>query len=48
MSFERDEIVRVVGRPGISLKNAAAELGIRRAALDRRIAQYGISARRPC
>jgi sigma-54 dependent transcriptional regulator, acetoin dehydrogenase operon transcriptional activator AcoR len=40
--FERDEIVRVVSRAGISMKDAAVELGIGRATLYRKIAQYGI------
>jgi transcriptional regulator of acetoin/glycerol metabolism len=40
--FERDEIIRVLGRPGVSMKDAAAELGMSRATIYRKIAQYGI------
>ncbi|WP_395107981.1 helix-turn-helix domain-containing protein [Actinomadura sp. SCN-SB] len=41
-SFVRDEIVRVLGRPGVSMRGAAEELGTSRATLYRRIAAYGI------
>lgn len=41
-AFERDEIIRVLARPGISMKAAAAELGMSRATIYRKIAQYGI------
>ncbi|MGW7685439.1 helix-turn-helix domain-containing protein [Kribbella sp. NPDC054772] len=40
--FGRDEIIRVLGRPEVSMKNAAAELGMSRATIYRNIAQYGI------
>ncbi|NIK56585.1 helix-turn-helix domain-containing protein [Kribbella shirazensis] len=40
--FERDEIIRVLARPGVSMKDAAAELGMSRATIYRKIAQYGI------
>ncbi|MBB6564556.1 GAF domain-containing protein [Kribbella sandramycini] len=40
--FERDEIIRVLGRPGVSMKDAADELGMSRATIYRKIAQYGI------
>ncbi len=49
--FERDEIVRVTSKPGISMTEAASQLGMGRATLYRKIAQYGItiprSGRRP-
>ncbi|GLZ06306.1 hypothetical protein Acsp03_37720 [Actinomadura sp. NBRC 104412] len=41
-SFERDEIIRVLGRPGVSMRRAAEELGMSRATLYRKIAAYGI------
>lgn len=41
-SFERDEIVRVLARPGYSMKEAADELGMSRATIYRKVAQYGI------
>ena len=40
--FEREEIVRVLSTPGMSMKDAAAQLGIGRATLYRRISRYGI------
>ncbi|WP_344734368.1 helix-turn-helix domain-containing protein [Nocardioides fonticola] len=41
-TFERDEIVRVIARPGITMRAASDELGISRATLYRRVAQYDI------
>ena len=41
-SFERDEIVRCLSRPGITVAAAAAELGIGRATIYRRMARLGI------
>jgi sigma-54 dependent transcriptional regulator, acetoin dehydrogenase operon transcriptional activator AcoR len=41
--FERDEIVRVTSKPGISMTEAASQLGMGRATLYRKIAQYGIT-----
>ncbi|WP_207210715.1 helix-turn-helix domain-containing protein [Nocardioides zhouii] len=41
-TFERDELVRVLTRPGISMKDAGDELGMSRATVYRKIAQYDI------
>lgn len=41
-AFERDEIVRVLTRPSISMREAAAELGMSRATVYRKVAQYDI------
>ena len=41
-AFERDEIVRVLTRPGNSMQEAGAELGMSRATVYRKIAQYDI------
>lgn len=41
-AFERDEIIRVLTRPGITVREAAAELGMSRATVYRKLAQYGI------
>ena len=41
-AFERDEIVRVLGRPGVSMRQAAQELGMSRATIYRKLAQYDI------
>lgn len=41
-SFERDEIIRVLTRPGITMREAAEELGMGRATIYRKIAQYDI------
>jgi transcriptional regulator of acetoin/glycerol metabolism len=41
-AFERDEIVRVLTRPGISMSEAGAELGMSRATVYRKLAQYDI------
>jgi transcriptional regulator of acetoin/glycerol metabolism len=40
---ERDEMVRCLSRPGTTVGQAAAELGLSRATLYRKIAQYRIS-----
>jgi transcriptional regulator of acetoin/glycerol metabolism len=45
-SVERDEIARALTRPGVTVKQAAQELGLSRATVYRKIAQYGISAPR--
>ena len=39
---ERDEISRVLGRPGVTVRVAAEELGLSRATLYRRLSQYGL------
>lgn len=41
-AFERDEIVRVLTRPGISMKEAGEELGMSRATVYRKIVHYDI------
>ncbi|MGA1838543.1 GAF domain-containing protein [Herbiconiux sp. 11R-BC] len=41
-AFERDEMVRVLTRPGIAVEDAAAELGMSRATVYRKLALYGI------
>ncbi|CAM3910619.1 helix-turn-helix domain-containing protein [Nocardioides zeicaulis] len=41
-AFERDEIVRVLARGGVSVQEAAAELGMSRATVYRKLAQYDI------
>ena len=41
-TFERDEIVRVLTQPGISMREAAEELGMSRATVYRKLAQYDI------
>lgn len=41
-AFERDEIVRVLSRPGTSMRDAAQELGMSRATIYRKLAQYDI------
>jgi hypothetical protein len=43
-AFERDEIVRCLTRPGTTMKLAAAELGMSRATLYRKLAQYDLHA----
>ncbi len=45
-AFERDEIARVVTQPGTTMQQAAAALGLSRATLYRKMAHYGIAARR--
>ncbi|MGN6245764.1 MAG: GAF domain-containing protein [Motilibacteraceae bacterium] len=42
-TLERDEIVRCLTEPGATVVRAAGELGIGRATLYRKIAQYGIA-----
>ena len=42
-SVERDEIVRCLSTPGATVSGAAAELGISRATIYRRIARLGIT-----
>jgi transcriptional regulator of acetoin/glycerol metabolism len=42
-AFERDEIVRTLTEPGTTMKEAAERLGMGRATLYRKLAQYGIS-----
>ena len=41
-AFERGEIVRVLNDDGLTMAEAAAELGMSRATLYRKIAQYNI------
>lgn len=41
-SLERDEIVRCLSEPGATAADAAAELGMSRSTIYRRIARYGI------
>ena len=41
-TFERDEIVRVLTRPGVTMRDAAGELGMSRATVYRKVGQYGI------
>lgn len=43
-AVERDEIIRYLSRPGITVAAAAAELGMSRATIYRRMARLGISA----
>jgi len=45
-SVERDEIARALTRPGVTVTQAAWELGLSRATIYRKIAQYGLSAPR--
>lgn len=42
-AMERDEIVRCLSRPGATVSGAAAELGISRATIYRRMARLGIT-----
>jgi sigma-54 dependent transcriptional regulator, acetoin dehydrogenase operon transcriptional activator AcoR len=44
-AFERAEIIRVLTRPGITMHEAAEELGMSRATVYRKIQQYGIRLR---
>jgi transcriptional regulator of acetoin/glycerol metabolism len=45
-ALERDEIVRCLAQPGATVVQAAAELGMARATLYRKMAQYGIRTSR--
>ena len=45
-SSERTEIARVLARPGITMKQAAEELGIGRATLYRRLSRYDLPGSR--
>ena len=45
-AFERGEIVRVLGAEGLTMADAAVELGMSRATLYRKIAQYDIHVAR--
>ncbi|MET1085562.1 MAG: helix-turn-helix domain-containing protein, partial [Arthrobacter sp.] len=42
-SLERDEIIRCLTRPGTTVGSAAAELGLSRATVYRRMARLGIT-----
>jgi len=42
-TLERDEIQRTLSQPGVSVTSAAKELGLSRATLYRKIAQYGLT-----
>jgi transcriptional regulator of acetoin/glycerol metabolism len=44
--FERDEITRVLSRPGTSVRQAAEELGMSRATVYRKIAQHDLHLQR--
>ena len=46
-AFEREEMIRVLTLPGSTVKEAAAELGMSRATIYRKLAQYGIQLRSP-
>lgn len=46
-TFERDEIVRVLTRPGITMHDAAGELGMSRATLYRKVDHYGVRLPKP-
>jgi len=46
-AFERDEIIRVLAQSTTSMKDAALELGMSRARIYRKIAQYDIHVPRP-
>ena len=41
-AFEREEIVRVLTRPGVTMKDAAEELGMSRATIYRKVAHHDI------
>lgn len=45
-ALERDEVVRTVTRPGISMRDAADQLGMSRATLYRRLTQYRVHVTR--
>ncbi len=42
-AFERDEIIRVLTRPGATVKDAVADLGMSRATIYRKVAHYAIN-----
>lgn len=44
--FERDEIIRTLARPGITMQRAAQHLGMSRATLYRKVSQYGVNVPR--
>lgn len=44
-TFERDEMIRVLSRPGITMSEAADELGMGRATIYRKRDRYGITLR---
>lgn len=44
-TFERDEMIRVLSRPGITMADAADELGMSRATIYRKRDRYGITLR---
>lgn len=44
-TLERDEIVRCLAEPGVTVTQAAAVLGMSRATIYRKISQYGITVR---
>lgn len=44
-ALERDEIVRCLSEPGATVVHAAAKLGMGRATVYRKMAQYGLNAR---
>jgi transcriptional regulator of acetoin/glycerol metabolism len=46
-AFEREEIVRVLTLPGVTMKDAALELGMSRATIYRKIAQYDLRIPKP-
>lgn len=41
-AFEREEIVRCLTRPGVTMREAATELGMSRATIYRKLAQYDL------
>ena len=45
-AVERDEIARALTRPGVTVTQAAEELGLSRATIYRKIAQYGLATPR--
>ncbi|KQU61449.1 Fis family transcriptional regulator [Rhodococcus sp. Leaf278] len=44
-TFERDEMIRVLTRPGVTMNEAAEELGMSRATIYRKRDRYGITLR---
>ncbi|MGU3436616.1 helix-turn-helix domain-containing protein [Actinomycetes bacterium M1A6_2h] len=44
-TFERDEMIRVLSRPGVTMADAADELGMSRATIYRKRDRYGITLR---